>query len=155
MKIPDEIFIVVIEFDGNDPVPLALETFLDDRCSKSGAIERAKRLVNYYGEVKIGRLVFDQEETSDMSEVMSPDDKFIVVSEFDISEKYAHLRMCPIAWETFLDERCSKDETIKRIRRVGNLYGKTKIGRLVFDTNETLDLSDAMTPEERAQPTWT
>jgi hypothetical protein len=155
MNLPDEIYIVVTEFDGNEPVPLALETFLDDRCSKPEAIKKARSLGNRYGKLKIGRLVFDQEETLDMSDAMSPDDKFIVVTEFDISEKYAHLRMCPIAWETFLDERCSKDEAIKRIRLVGNRYGETKIGRLVFDEDETMDLSDTTTPEEKAQPTWT
>jgi hypothetical protein len=120
MNLPDEIFIVVTEFDGNEPVPLALETFLDDRCSKAEAIKKVRSLGNRYGKLKIGRLIFDQEETLDNSDVMSPDDKFIVVTEFDISDKYAHLRMCPIAWETFLDERCSMAEAIKRIKCVGN-----------------------------------
>jgi hypothetical protein len=155
MNLPDEINIVVTEFDGNEPVALALETFLDDRCSKAEAIKKARSLGNRYGKLKIGRLVFDQEETLDMSDAMSPDDKFIVVTEFDISDKYAHLRMCPIAWETFLDERCCMAEAIKRIKRVGNRYGETKIGRLVFDQDETLDLSDAMTPEEESQQSWT
>jgi hypothetical protein len=153
MNLPDEIYIVVTEFDGNEPVSLALETFLDDRCSKAEAIKKARSLGNRYGKLKIGRLVFDQEETLDLSDAMSPDDKFIVVTEFDISDKYAHLRMCPIAWETFLDERCSKAEAIKKARRLSTLYGKTKIGRLVFDTDETLDFSDTMTPEEKAQST--
>ena len=156
MNLPDDIFIVVTEFDGNEPVPLALETFLDDRCSKAEAIKKARSLGNRYGKLKIGRLIFDQEETLGMSDVVSTDDKFIVVTEFDISEKYAHLRMCPIAWETFLDERCRKDEAIKKAKRLNNLYGKTKIGRLVFDTDETqIDLSDAMTPEEKTEQTWT
>ena len=154
MNLPDEIYIVVTEFDGNEPVPLALETFLDERCSKAEAIKKARCLGNRYGKIRIGRLIFDQDETLVLSAAATPDDKFIVVTEFDISEKYAHLRICAIAWETFLDSRCSKTEAIERIRRVGNSYGETKIGRLVFDEDQTLDLSDAATPEENAQPTW-
>jgi hypothetical protein len=154
MELPDEIFIVVTEFDGNEPVPLALETFLDERCSKAQAIQKARSLGNRYGKLKIGRLIFDQEETFDKSDVESPDDKFIVVTEFDISEKYPYLRMCPIAWETFLDERCSKKEAIKRSRDIGNLYGETKIGRLVFDLDETIDLSDVTKSEENLEPIW-
>jgi hypothetical protein len=154
MELPDEIFIVVTEFDGNEPVPLALETFLDERCSKAQAIQKARSLGNRYGKLKIGRLIFDQEETFDKSDVESPDDKFIVVTEFDISEKYPYLRMCPIAWETFLDERCSKKEAIKRSRDIGNLYGETKIGQLVFDLDETIDLSDVTKSEENLEPIW-
>ena len=65
---------------------------------------------------------------------------------------WEHLRW---HWKPHLDERCSKAEAIKKARRLNNRYGKTKIGRLVFDTDEILDLSDAMTPEEKSQPTWT
>jgi hypothetical protein len=84
-----------------------------------------------------------------------PDEIYIVVTEFDDDQKHTHLRITPVAWETDLDVRCSKAEAIKRARRLSTLYGKTKIGRLVFDTDETLDFSDAMTPEEKSQPTWT
>ena len=40
MKLPDEIYIVVTEHDGNQEyadlkkIPLVLETYLDERCSK-------------------------------------------------------------------------------------------------------------------------
>ena len=84
-----------------------------------------------------------------------PDEIYIVVSEFDDDQKHTHLRITPVAWETDLDVRCTKAEAIKRARRLSTLYGKTKIGRLVFDLDEPLDLSDAITPEENAQPTWT
>jgi hypothetical protein len=80
-----------------------------------------------------------------------PDEIYIVVSEFDDDQKHTHLRMTPVAWETDLDMHCSKAEAIKRANRLRTLYGHVKIGRLVFDTDETLDLSDAMTPEEKAQ----
>ena len=69
MELPDEIFIVVTEFDGNEPVPLALETFLDERCSKKEAIKRSRDIGNLYGETKIGQLVFDLDETIDLSDV--------------------------------------------------------------------------------------
>jgi hypothetical protein len=84
-----------------------------------------------------------------------PDEIYIVVTEFDDDQKHTHLRITPVAWETDLDVRCSKAEAIKRARLLSTLYGKTKIGRLVFDVDETLDLSDTMTSEEKSQPTWT
>ena len=84
-----------------------------------------------------------------------PDEIYIVVTEFDLPVQYANLGTSPLALETNLDERCSMVEAIKKAKQLNNRYGKTKIGRLVFDTDETLDLSDAMTPEEKPQPTWT
>jgi hypothetical protein len=82
-----------------------------------------------------------------------PDEIYIVVTEFDAAQKHTHLRMTPVAWETDLDVHCSKAEAIKRARRLSALYGHVKIGRLVFDLDETLGLSDAMTPEEISQQT--
>jgi hypothetical protein len=84
-----------------------------------------------------------------------PDEIYIVVTEFDMPAQYANLGTSPLALETTLDERCSKAGAVKQANRLSGRYGKTKIGRLVFDTDEILDLSDAMTPEEKAQPTWT
>ena len=84
-----------------------------------------------------------------------PDEIYIVVTEFDDDQKHTHLRITPVAWETDLDVRCTKAEAIKRARRLSTLYGKTKIGRLIFDLDEPLDLSDSKTPEEISQPTWT
>ena len=84
-----------------------------------------------------------------------PDEIYIVVTEFDLPVQYANLGTSPLALETTLDERCSMAEAIKKAKQLNNRYGKTKIGRLVFDTDETLDLSDTITPEEKAQPTWT
>jgi hypothetical protein len=83
-----------------------------------------------------------------------PDEIYIVVTEFDDDQKHTHLRITPVAWETDLDVRCSKAEAIKRARRLSTLYGMTKIGRLIFDEDETLDLSDAITPEEKALHSW-
>jgi len=82
-----------------------------------------------------------------------PDEIYIVVTESDDDQKHTHLKMTPVAWETDLDVHCSKAEAIKRARRLSALYGHVKIGRLVFDEDQTLDLSDAMTPEEQGQPT--
>ena len=84
-----------------------------------------------------------------------PDEIYIVVTESDMPVQYANLGTSPLALETTLDKRCSKAEAIQKAKQLNNRYGKTKIGRLVFDTDETLDLSDAMTPEEKPQPTWT
>ena len=83
-----------------------------------------------------------------------PDEIYIVVTESDMPVQYANLGTSPLALETNLDERCSMAEAIKKAKRLNNRYGKTKIGRLVFDEDQTLDLSDAMTPEEKGQQTW-
>jgi len=80
-----------------------------------------------------------------------PDEIYIVVTESDMPVQYANLGTSPLALETTLDERCSKAAAIKKATQLNNLYGKTKIGRLVFDEDQTLDLSEAMTPEEKAQ----
>jgi hypothetical protein len=82
-----------------------------------------------------------------------PDEIYIVVTEFDAAQKHTHLRMTAVASETYLDKRCSKSEAIKKANQLKTLYGHVKIGRLIFDMDETLDLSDAMTPEEKAQST--
>jgi len=83
-----------------------------------------------------------------------PNEIYIVVTEFDMPIQYADLKRPPLALETTLDERCSKVEAIKKAMQLNNLYGKTKIGKLVFTEDETMiDLSDAMT--EKTQPTWT
>jgi len=84
-----------------------------------------------------------------------PKEIYIVVTELDMPEKYAYLGTSPLALETTLDEQCSMVEAIKKAKRLNNLHVKTKIGRLVFDTDETqIDLSDAMTPEEKTEETW-
>lgn len=83
-----------------------------------------------------------------------PDEIYIVVTEHDGNQEQANLKKIPLALETYLDEKCSKAEAIKQANRLRDRYGKTKIGRLVFDTDETIDRSDAMTPEEKVQPTW-
>jgi len=84
-----------------------------------------------------------------------PDEIFIVVTEHDGNQDHPNLTKIPLVLETYVDERCSMAAAIKQVKRLNNRYGETKIGRLVFDLDETLDLSDAMTPEEKAQPTWT
>ena len=84
-----------------------------------------------------------------------PDEIFIVVTEHDGNQEQANLKKIPLVLETYVDERCSKAAAIKQVKHLNNRYGKTKIGRLVFDEDQTLDLSDAMTPEEIAQSTWT
>jgi len=84
-----------------------------------------------------------------------PKEIYIVVTELDMPEKYANLGTTPLALETTLDDRCSMVEAINKAKKLNNLHVKTKIGRLVFDLDETqIDLSDAMTPEEISQPTW-
>jgi len=85
MNLPDEIYVVVTQYDGSQgnanliQIPLVWETYLDEYCSKSEAIERAKRLVNHYGEVKIGRLVFDLDDidkaVNDMAATLTPEEK--------------------------------------------------------------------------------
>ena len=85
-----------------------------------------------------------------------PDEIFIVVTEFDLPAQYADLGTSPLALETTLNENCSKAGAVKKAKQLNNRYGKTKIGRLVFDTDEAqIDRSDIMTQEEKARPTWT
>jgi hypothetical protein len=60
MKLPDEIYIVVVGYDGvheDTKIPVALETYLDDRCSIVAAMAQ---LENHYGETRIAKLVFDE-----------------------------------------------------------------------------------------------
>ena len=60
MKLPDEINIVVVGYDGvheDTKIPVALETYLDDRCSIVAAMAQ---LENHYGETRIAKLVFDE-----------------------------------------------------------------------------------------------
>jgi hypothetical protein len=78
-----------------------------------------------------------------------PDEIFIVVTEFDLPIQYADLGTSPLALETTLNENCSKAGAVKKAKQLNNRYGETKIGRLVFDVDVN------MTPEEKAQPTWT
>jgi hypothetical protein len=79
MNLPDEIFIVVVGYDGvheESKIPVALETYLDERCSIDAAIETINRFGNNFGEVKIGRLVFDIDEPFiDLSDVMMPEEE--------------------------------------------------------------------------------
>jgi hypothetical protein len=85
-----------------------------------------------------------------------PDEIYIVVTEHDGNQDLFNLKKIPLALETYLDEHCSKADAIEQVNRLSGRFGKTKIGRLVFDTDETqIDLSDVMTPEEKSQPTWT
>jgi hypothetical protein len=80
-----------------------------------------------------------------------PDEIYIIVTEHDGDQNYPR----PFIMETYVNESCSKVEVMKQVKRLGNCYGEVKIGRLVFDQDETLDLSDAMTPEEIAETTQT
>ena len=73
-----------------------------------------------------------------------PKEIFIVVTEHDGSNDGI-----PITWETHLDYRCSRDEAERRAKILTNRYGETRIGRLVMDDEEFIDLSDAMTEEEK------
>jgi len=74
MKLPKEIYIIVCEHDGsNDSIPITMETYLDERCSKDEADHRAALMGCRYGEVKIGRLVMDYDEI-DLSDAMSDQD---------------------------------------------------------------------------------
>jgi len=69
MNLPKEIYIVVCEHDGsNDGIPIALETFLDERCNKDEADHRAALMGCRCGRVKIGRLVMDDEEICNSAE---------------------------------------------------------------------------------------
>jgi hypothetical protein len=83
-----------------------------------------------------------------------PDEIYIVVTEHDGNQDHPNLIKIPLALETYLDENCSKAEAIKQVKRLSGRYGTTKIGRLVFDVDETLDLSDTMTYEEKVQQSW-
>lgn len=87
--------------------------------------------------------------------VKLPDEIYIVVTEHDGNQEQADLKKIPLVLETYVDERCSLAAAIKQVKRLNNRYGKTKIGRLIFDEDQTLDLSDAMTPEEKTEQTWT
>jgi len=71
-----------------------------------------------------------------------PKEIYIVVLEHDGSNDGI-----PISWETYLDERCTREEAERRAALLRNRYGEVKIGRLVMDYDE-IDLSDAMTEEE-------
>ena len=79
MNLPDEIFIVVVGYDGvheESKIPVALETYLDKRCSIDAAIETINRFDNHFAEVKIGRLVFDLDEPFiDLSDVIIPEEE--------------------------------------------------------------------------------
>ena len=77
MKLPKEIYIVICEYDGgNDGIPIAMETYLDERCSKDEADHRAALMGCRYGEVKIGRLIFEnnQEDIIDLSDAMTDEE---------------------------------------------------------------------------------
>jgi hypothetical protein len=85
-----------------------------------------------------------------------PEEIYIVVTEHDGNQECANSKKIPLVLETYLDKRCSKAEAINQAKRLGDRYGKTKIGRLVFDMDQTqIDLSDAMTPKKKAPLTWT
>jgi hypothetical protein len=78
MNLPDEIYIIVCENDGTDEnpnIPIALETYLDERCNKEEADHRAALLGCRYGEVKIGRLVMDDEEIVNFTDAMTEEEK--------------------------------------------------------------------------------
>jgi len=79
MNLPKEIFIVVCEHDGsNDGIPITWETYLDYRCSRGEAERMAKILANRYGETRIGRLVFENEQDDgfiDLSDAMTEEEK--------------------------------------------------------------------------------
>jgi len=77
MKLPKEIYIIVCEHDGsNDSIPITMETYLDERCSKDEADHRAALMGCRYGEVKIGRLIFEneQEDQIDLSDAMTEEE---------------------------------------------------------------------------------
>jgi len=69
MILPKEIYIVVCEHDGsNDGIPIAVETYINERCSSREVAEHRAALEgcrSRYGEVKIGRLVMDDEEIAE------------------------------------------------------------------------------------------
>jgi len=73
-----------------------------------------------------------------------PKEIFIVVCEHDGIKDGI-----PITWETYLDYHCSRGEAERQAKILANRYGETRIGRLVMDDEEIIDLSDAMTEEEK------
>lgn len=64
MKLPDEIYVVVCEHDGfKDGQSIVLETSLDEiSCTKDAALRRANATEGFYGETRIARLIFDEND---------------------------------------------------------------------------------------------
>jgi len=66
MNLPDEIYVVITEHDGNpdNPKPFIMETYVNESCSKAEVMKQVNSMNNRYGDVKIGRLVFDEDKST-------------------------------------------------------------------------------------------
>jgi len=77
MNLPKAIYLIVTEHDGsNDGIPIVWETPLNDACNKETAERRAALLRHRYGETRIGKLIFEdeQEDMIDLSDAMTDEE---------------------------------------------------------------------------------
>ena len=90
MNLPKAIYLTVTEHDGsNDGIPIVWETPLNDACSNKEMAEyRAALLRHRYGETRIGKLIFEdeQEDIIDISDAIT-DEEIERCSELNHHEK--------------------------------------------------------------------
>ena len=151
MEIPNDTYIVIIEnkYGSSYRIPVALERMTCEYQSRLEIIEFANQLYSEetFRKTIVGRFTLDMNSSKRLSPndlklrkfLSLPNDIYIVMTEFDVSLKYSTLHRFPRIWGTILLENlCSIEAAITRIKLIGGLYGESRIGRIVFDDYDSL-----------------